>query len=187
MNRAVVALLLAVIAFPVVTTAEERPAAAPVAAASPEAARQEAALAMIQFAWQKLNYEIVFLPARRGYRALTIPSKRRIEVYARPNDDIRLIAYDIAHELGHAIDVTYNTSETRRKWLELRKLDPSTEWFGCSRCSDYNTPAGDFAETFALILMGPDFFRGRIAPAPATTDLQQIISFFPPEYLPARK
>jgi hypothetical protein len=178
MTRALVALLVALVSVPVATSAKEPPAPA-----TAEVARQEAALALIQFPWKQLQYEIVFLPARRGFRALTIPSQRRIEVYARAEDDIKRIAYDIAHELGHVIDVTYNTRESRRKWLEMRGLDPATVWFGCSRCSDYNTPAGDFAETFALLLVGPEFFRGRIAPPPVQAQLQGLRSLFPQEYL----
>jgi hypothetical protein len=142
-------------------------------------ARREAALALITFPWQQLDYEIVFLAPRAGYRAMTIPGKRRIEVYARPHDDIRLVAFDIAHELGHAIDLVHNTKEIRKKWMLARGLDPATEWFGCSRCSDYNTPAGDFAETFAMLLLGPQDFRGRIAPRPATDELEQLKAFFP--------
>src|SRR5262245_27915370 len=119
------------------------------------ATRGEAALALIPFSWQQLHYEIVFLPPQRGVRAMIYPDRHRIEVYERPQDDTPRIAYDIAHELGHAIDMTFNTAETRKTWMELRGIDPATPWFGCSRCPDFNTPAGDFAETFAFLLLGP--------------------------------
>ena len=142
-------------------------------------AAQAAALALIDFPWQQLQYEIVFLPPRKGFRAMTIAKERRIEVYARPADDVALLAYDIAHELGHAIDLTRNTSESRRKWKEFRGIDSATPWFGCDRCSDYNTPAGDFAETFAMFLLGPEHFSGRIARRPNTDELQNLMSFFP--------
>jgi hypothetical protein len=101
-------------------------------------------------------------------------------VYARPQDDVDLLAFDIAHELGHAIDVTYNTAETRRQWMKARGIDPNTPWFGCNRCSDYKTPSGDFAETFALLLVGPKYFRGRIAPAPTPDQIPGLTRFFPP-------
>ena len=110
---------------------------------------------------------------------MTIGSEHRIEIYVRPQDDVQLIAYDIAHELGHAMDLTYNTDETRKKWMMVRGIDPATSWFGCNQCSDYSTPAGDFAETFALMLRGPEFFRGRIAPRPSTVQLRVLMSFFP--------
>jgi hypothetical protein len=141
--------------------------------------REEQALALIGFPWQKLQYDIVFLPPRRGFRAMTLSKENRIEIYARPGDDSHHVAYDIAHELGHAIDLTTNTRETRQKWLEVRGIDASTPWFGCDSCSDYNTPAGDFAETFALLLFGAEHFRGRIAPPPTKDQIPAIIPFFP--------
>jgi hypothetical protein len=156
------------------TAAEETPVQ-PMATVS----REEAALALIQFPWQRLNYEIVFLAPQPGYRAMTISSEQRIEIYARPGEDSRKLAYDIAHELGHAIDLIHNTADTRRKWKELRGIDPATPWFGCSRCSDYNTPAGDFAETFALLMLGPGQFRGRIAPPPTMEQGAALTEYFP--------
>jgi len=144
-----------------------------------EQAREDAALALIGFPCQKLKFQIVFMPPRHGFRAMIFPDKHRIEVYARPQDDTRLLAYDIAHELGHAIDVTRNTSETRKKWMKSRGINPATPWFGCNRCSDYSTPAGDFAETFALLLLGPGHFEGRIAPSPTANQIPELASFFP--------
>ena len=70
--------------------------------------------------------------------------------------------------------------------MELRGIDPGTAWFGCNRCSDYNTPAGDFAETFALLLIGPQYFRGRIAARPAIWELPALSSFFPEGFLPVQ-
>ena len=142
------------------------------------AARGEAALALIPFSWQQLHYEIVFLPPQRGVRAMIFTDKHRIEVYERPQDDARRIAYDIAHELGHALDMTFNTPESRRRWLGLRGIDATTPWFGCNRCTDFNTPAGDFAETFALLLLGPGHFDARIAPPPADDQMVSLRSFF---------
>jgi hypothetical protein len=149
------------------------------------AARPESALELIEIPWQILGFEIVFLPPRPGYRAMTFPAKHRIEVYVRPQDDLNLLAYDIAHELGHAIDVTYNTAETRKQWMLARGIDPDTPWFGCNRCSDYNTPAGDFAETFALMLRGPKYFRSRIAPRPTPEQMSVLSRFFPKDFTPA--
>jgi len=147
--------------------------------ASDLADREQAALGMIHFPWQQLNYRIVFLSSRPGVRAMTFPRQHRIEVYARPADDVSLLAYDIAHELGHAIDFTYNTAKTRKEWMRLRGINPSTPWFGCNACSDFETPAGDFAETFALLMLGPKDFHGRIAPPPTTQQISSLYSFFP--------
>ncbi len=138
----------------------------------------------MDFPWQQLKYEIVFLGPKRGYRAMTISSKQRIEIYVRTGDDSQMLAYDIAHELGHAIDLTLNTKESRKKWMEARGIKPSTPWFGCDRCSDYNTPAGDFAETFAYLLLGPGYFYSRIAPAPTSEQVERLTGFFPKGFLP---
>jgi hypothetical protein len=146
--------------------------------AEPAATRNAAALGLIPFSWQQLHYQIVFMPPRQGVRAMILPGEHRIEIYARPLDDARRIAYDIAHELGHAIDMTFNTAETRRKWMGVRGIDPATPWFGCDRCTDFNTPAGDFAETFALLLLGPGQFSGRIAPPPTAEQITALRPFF---------
>jgi hypothetical protein len=149
--------------------------------------RPESALELIAIPWQGLGYEIVFMPPRSGFRAMTLPGQHRIEVYARPQDDLALLAYDIAHEIGHAIDLRYNTADTRRQWMQMRGIDPSTAWFGCDRCSDYNTPAGDFAETFALLLRGPKYFRGRIAARPTLEQIPTLTHFFPKDLLPSQE
>jgi hypothetical protein len=147
-------------------------------------ARAESALDLIHIPWQELGYDIVFMPPRPAFRAMTLPSRHRIEIYARSQDDLEMLAYDIAHELGHAIDLTYNTAETRKEWMQRRGIDPKTTWFGCDRCSDYNTPAGDFAETFALLLRGPTYFRSRIAARPTAEQIPALERFFPKELLP---
>src|SRR6185369_8418290 len=124
-----------------------------------------------------------FKGPRPGYRAMTMPAQRLIEVYLRPEDEPPLVAYDIAHELGHVIDVTFNTANTRKEWMKLRGINPETPWFGCSRCSDYNTPAGDFAETFALYLRGPQYFKSRIAARPTEAQLSDLSKFFPKDFV----
>ena len=176
MTRISVVLILIFAAFPPGSAAETL---AGRTASAPDVVRNEAALALIDFPWQQLKYNIVFVAPRQGFRAMTIARDHKIEIYARPADDSQLLAYDIAHELGHAIDLTQNTDDTRRKWMVSRGIDPATPWFGCNRCSDYNTPAGDFAETFAFLLLGPGHFAGRIAPPPAAEQIEILKSFFP--------
>jgi hypothetical protein len=148
-----------------------------VTAATPEMVRNDTALSMITFPWHDIGYDIVFMPPMTGYRAMTYPKQHRIEIYARPNDDAKRLAHDIAHELGHAIDVTYNTAESRKEWMEYRNIDPSKSWFTCNKCSDFESPAGDFAETFALLQVGPDYFSGRVAPKPLSKDIPTLNAF----------
>ena len=117
------------------------------------------------------------MPPQPGVRGMIFQREHRIEIYARPADDARHIAYDIAHELGHAIDMTFNTAKTRRKWMQMRGIDPSTPWFGCDRCTDFSTPAGDFAETCAYLLLGPGNYRSTMAPAPTREQIPRLAAF----------
>ena len=148
--------------------------------------RNDQAIALISFPWQQLKYDVVFLAPKHGVRAMIFPRTRRIEVYARPTDDAHQVAYDIAHELGHAIDITFNTPETRKQWMEARGINPNTPWFGCNGCTDFTTPAGDFAETFAYLLLGPGNFSSKIASAPTAEQVPVLKqSFFAAELQPS--
>jgi len=139
--------------------------------------RKAEVIGMIRFCRGKLGYDIAFLGPRTGYRAMTIANKRRIEIYVRPGDSARLQAYDLAHELGHAFDLEYNNAERRSRWRELRGIPLSTPWFACNRCPDYGTPAGDFAETFAFLLLGPGNYRSTMALAPTRAQIPELAAF----------
>jgi hypothetical protein len=139
--------------------------------------RKAEVIAMIRFCRGELGYDVAFLGPRAGYRAMTIANKRRIEIYMRPGDSARLQAYDLAHELGHAFDLEYNNVERRRRWRELRGIPLSTPWFACNRCPDYDTPAGDFAETFAFLLLGPGNYRSTVALAPTREQIPELAAF----------
>ena len=120
--------------------------------------RANDALALVRSPWQSIlpGWQIVFKGSRKGYLAMTMRPERRIEVYLRSDRPTPGIAHDIAHELGHAIDVTYNTQESRATYLRLRGLAPGIDWWTCEACRDLDVPAGDFAETFAQ-WAGPTF------------------------------
>jgi hypothetical protein len=158
------------------TTSVASPTAAATADAASERLHKEV-LALIRFPWKKLGYEIAFMGPRPGYRAMTISEQRRIEIYNRPGDSPLLTAYDLAHELGHAVDLDNNTPERRTRWRELRGIDPEAAWFGCNRCPDYNTPAGDFAETFAFLLLGPGNYHSRMALPPTKDQISALAAF----------
>jgi hypothetical protein len=145
--------------------------------------RRQLVLDLIHYPWQDLGYSIVFMGSRLGYRAMTLTLPHRIEIYVRPGEDPMHQAFDLAHELGHAFDLKYNDEGRRRKWLELRGIKPSVPWFGCDACPDYSTPVGDFAETFAYLLLGPGNYHSQMAPAPRPDQIAELASFCKIEHI----
>jgi len=145
---------------------------------TPEA-RISAALARISYPWQQLGYRIVFLGPQPGISGRTSPrSMGFIDIYVRPDENVDTLAHVIAHELGHAVDLTYGNDQRRALWERLRGITAQS-WFTCSMCQDFSTPAGDFAETFAFWQLH-DYSRSQLAPAPTPTELSQLAPLFGP-------
>jgi hypothetical protein len=134
------------------------------------------ALALVSYPWQQAlpGWQIRFLPARKGYLAITYRVERRIDVYVRMDRPAVGIAHDIAHELGHAIDVTYLNDETRAEFLAIRNLKSATPWWACDGCTDLQTGAGDFAESFALLVAPRYKFYSRLGVEPSDEELAEI-------------
>ena len=126
--------------------------------------RISAALARVSYPWQQLGYRINFLGPQSGVSGRTSPrSMGFIDIYVRPDESVDTLAHVIAHEIGHAVDLTYGTDQRRQLWEQLRGMGPRT-WFTCSMCEDFSTPAGYFAETFAYWQLH-DYSRSEVAPA----------------------
>jgi hypothetical protein len=176
--------------------AEEEPAALPVSAEAagrahsephPPAATQDVqergrqALDAMRYPWQELGYTVRFEPAR-GQRVLgwTDAASRTIVVYVRPGQSEHSLRVTLAHEIGHALDFVTGDDAQRARYLELRGLRPGTPWFPCDRCSDYASPAGDWAEVFALWMFGPGDFRSEMAGPPDQDTLRAIVPLFAP-------
>lgn len=140
----------------------------------------EAALAQVTFPWQALGFQIKFMAAKSGYRAGMFPYEKLIEVYVRDSLTVDEIALDVAHELGHAFDWVRLDEPSRATFKQIRGYaDRPGGWFACSRCTDFSTPAGDLAETFAYwVLGGRVGFRGQIAPAPSAEQLALLQPLF---------
>lgn len=139
----------------------------------------EAALARINFDPAQVGYTVQFLPARPGYYGMTYPNERRIDIWVRPAQPFELLLHVLAHELGHAVDLTWNDDARRGEYLQIRGLG-SRNWFTCDGCTDFSTPAGDFAEVFAYWAVGGTDFKSTLAPAPSPEQLDQIVRFFVP-------
>ena len=136
----------------------------------------KAALERITFPYREMlpGWEIVFRPSRRGYLGLTFKKARRIEIYVRPERSVNGIAHDIAHEVGHAVDLTYNTPESRARYLALRNRPASLPWWTCSGCTDLQVGAGDFAETFAQWATTPYRFYSELGEVPNADTVSAI-------------
>jgi hypothetical protein len=165
---------------PVATTAPP-PLPTPVALAPPSPPSPPvgaAALSQISYPWQQLGYQIVFLGPRSDLMGQTIFDAHRIEIYLRNGESQLMVAHVIAHEIGHAADVAYNTSDRRQQWLQLRGASTSEPWFGCDGCDDFSSPAGDYAETFSFWQVGPRADFSHLAPPPSPDQLKQLIPLF---------
>jgi hypothetical protein len=127
------------------------------------------------------GWTIQFKAPRTGYLGLTLVKQRRVEIYLRSGRSVEGIAHDLAHELGHAADVTFNNNDDRSVYLANRGLPETTSWWTCNSCGDLQVGAGDFAETFA-VLVGPKYkFYSEVGPRPTEDQLTAIASGFPAE------
>ena len=154
---------------PALVPAAFAPAAVTPAAAGPGAKQRGAALALLRDPWldRLEGWTIEFLPARVGYLGATWARTKRIEIYVGEGQTLHELAFTLAHELGHALDVTLLDVNQRDQWLQARGV-PKASWWGTSGDSDYGVGAGDWAEAFAVWQVGgPSYstLAGALTPA----------------------
>ncbi len=119
------------------------------------------ALGLLRLDWRGLlpGWQIRFLPGRAGIRGATFPDTSVIEIYVRASDTPNDLAHVIAHELGHAVDVSRFSDADRSAWKAARGIAADVVWFpGGSGSADYWSGAGDWAESFAWWLVGSGWF-----------------------------
>jgi hypothetical protein len=112
----------------------------------------------------------VFSPGREGILGLTYVEEEIIEIFVRDDQSMEMIAHVIAHEMGHAVDVTHLDGDSRRRWQDARGVGQAP-WWPDSGATDFETGAGDFAESFAAWQVGSIEFRGELADPPDTNQL----------------
>lgn len=114
-----------------------------------------ATLARISYPWQTRlpGWTIDFLPGKDGYLGATWSRAHRIEIYVRDGQTVDELAFTLAHELGHAVDLTYFDETDRDRWLAGRGV-AGASWWTDSGAGDYAVGAGDFAESFAVWQVG---------------------------------
>jgi hypothetical protein len=144
-------------------------------AATEEARAGAEALQLISYPWEQLlpGWTVEFLPERDGLYGLTKVRHQRIEIYVRLDRSPTFLAHVIAHELGHAVDVTLNDEDDRDRWRAARGLD-SAPWWPESGKTDFQTGAGDFAESFAAWQINADNFRSELGTAPTATQTELL-------------
>jgi hypothetical protein len=166
----------------VAVAARTRPAvqAAPAGPTEPTgcgtpAERGSAALAALRHPIPS-GVSISYLGGRSDLLGLTYLSQRHVDLYVRSCDreSDALLRHVLAHELGHAYDASRMTADLRAQYLAARGIPAGTPWMGCDRCTDFATPAGDFAETYSLWMRGGGDSRSRMAPAPSAADLAAL-------------
>jgi hypothetical protein len=126
------------------------------------------ALSRVRFDWRSVlaGWQVRFLPGRKGLRGSTFPDARVIEVYVRSSDDVAGLSHVIAHEMGHAVDVSRLGDVQRAAWKAARGADPAAPWFPAGDgVSDYASPAGDWAESFARWQTGVGWYS-QVGPPP---------------------
>ncbi len=126
------------------------------------------ALERIWYPWRQLlpAWSLRFAGDQPGFLGRTLWPERVIEVYVRPGQPLDDVAFALAHELGHAVDLEHLDPVTRARWRNARNIPSHLEWFGASDASDFATPAGDWAECFAAWQVGEVGFRSEIGAAP---------------------
>jgi len=82
------------------------------------------------------------------------PSQRHIEIYVNSNYSDTHLAHVVAHEIGHAVDMTLNSTADQQAWRALRGISPNGGWWADAYASDFASPSGDFAECFAVWRIG---------------------------------
>lgn len=107
------------------------------------------ALEMVGIRPEELGYPIIFAGPNGQKKGTTFTVDRHIEVYISQGDSVVDVAHVIGHEFGHALDVSWNSPQDRRRWLEARGLAATTSWWPRDDLSDLTTGSGDFAECFA--------------------------------------
>lgn len=135
----------------------------------------EEALEQLGYDWSARlpGWEVSFEGAKEGFRGLTFSGARRIDIYVRQSDSAADLARVLAHEIGHAVDVTHNNDSRRRLWRDARDIPDYVPWWPESGGADFESGAGDFAECFATWLVQSESLS-QIAGACTETHLELI-------------
>lgn len=119
------------------------------------------------------GWRIEFVSGAGNIAGYTWSREERIEVFVRPGATSADLARILAHELGHAVDVSKNSGDERREWLAARDAETAPWWPG-NGLADFATGAGDFAESFAVWQIGDSDYRSELAPVPTPEQIELL-------------
>ncbi|MBK5306669.1 MAG: hypothetical protein JJD92_08295 [Frankiaceae bacterium] len=142
--------------------------------------RGQLALSTLRDTGQRSGVTVAFKGARAGYLGLTYPERHHVDVFVRScsAESMTLLRHVMSHEMGHAFDAAHMTAAERRAYMAMRGIPAGTPWFGCNYCTDFATPAGDFAETYSQWQRSSRDSRSKIAPMPNASQLAAIAAAF---------
>ena len=114
----------------------------------------EQAESLIRYQWRNMlpNWEICYQPEGFEAGAETDVQNRQITIYVNSEASPAEVSASLAHEIAHAIDMTYFDDDDRFSWIEARGL-PAVWWPG-DGLTDYCVGSGDFAEAVSAAWVG---------------------------------
>jgi hypothetical protein len=119
---------------------------------------------------------MTFLPGGGALKGMTYYDRHHVDIYVGSctAESDALLRHVVAHEMGHAWDSLHMTDQLRADYLAARGIAAGTPWFGCDKCQDFATPAGDFAETYAQWQRSASDSRSTIAPPATPAELASL-------------
>jgi hypothetical protein len=108
-------------------------------------------------------------PAGAAHRGLRARLRRPVRRAAAPRDGARARARLRHHPRQRRVRAAYQAA---------RGIPASTPWYGCSGCTDFATPAGDFAEVYAQWVRGSADNRSELAGDPGPAELAALAAQF---------
>jgi len=117
--------------------------------------------------WRPVGWKIQFYPGKIGYLGMANGDEKKIYIWIRKEFSPKQVAGTIVHELAHAYDFLFMTTQLRTEWLKVRGLPTDTPWLPCGGCTDNKSGAGDFAESVSWTFQGKEGgFKSRLGLPP---------------------
>jgi hypothetical protein len=132
----------------------------------------------IAYPWRSYlpGWTVAYLDADVVSGNTNIPTQT-ITVGVPPGATPAYVSEVLAHEIGHAIDVSYLSDADRARWLEARGAT-GIDWWPNGGPGDFDVGAGDFAEAVAAWLTGSS--NDSAVAGPFTTAQLDLVAEFVP-------